>query len=800
MTTSRRAPAEHFDCVVVGTGFGGSVTAQRLAAAGRRVLVLERGKPYPPGSFPRSPIGFKRNLWDPSEGLHGLFDLWSFSGLDALVSSGLGGGSLIYANVLLRKDEKWFVSPERPGAGGEAWPLRREDLEEHYDRVERAIGVQRYPLDHAPYDRTPKTLAFKAAAEERGMDWFLPPLAVTFANPGAPPGIGEPIAEERPNLHGRPRQTCRLVGECDVGCNYGAKNTLDYTYLTEAWHAGAEIRTRCEVREFEPREGGGWTVHYLEHTPEREGSKTDTRSLPRVTVTAGELVLAAGTLGSTYLLLRNRAALPGLSPRVGEGFSGNGDLLTFAARCTESGMGGARAPRVIDPAYGPVITSAVRVPDALDGDGRAGRGFYIEDAGYPEFVSWMLQVLDTPSALARALPILLHFVRTHFAHGNENISAEASDLLGDCHLSSGALPLLVMGRDVPDGLMSLRGDRLEVDWRKDRGSERYFDEARQTARGLSDALGGQFLDNPIWLLSRVITVHPLGGCRMGRTDAEGVVDPYGRVFNCPGLHVADGAVMPGPVGANPSLTIAALADRFADAMIEGAPAADARPARRAGSAQGAPPAAGPAPGPGAVRLRFTEEMKGHLDFEETDYERAYAAGKAVGRKLMFHLTITADDVERFIADRRHEAGVSGWVRCESLGGRRPVEGGHFNLFVDQDGDRRHKRMYYRLFFRDGTGHPLTLVGFKEVRDDPGFDVWKDTSTLYTRVLAGTVAAEEEPQAEVLATAILHILRRDFARQLTTFRVDPARRVDALARFGSLFAGSLWETYGPLATR
>ena len=298
---------DHFDCVVVGTGFGGSVTAQRLAEAGRSVLVLERGKPYPPGSFPRSPVGFRNNFWDPSKGLQGLFDVWSFSGLDAVISSGLGGGSLIYANVLLRKDERWFVSPEHKGPGGESWPITRADLEEHYDRVERTMGVQRYPFEHAPYDATPKTIAIKAAAEARGMDWMLPPLAVTFANEGADPVPGEPIPEEQPNLHGRPRQTCRLVGECDVGCNYGAKNTLDYTYLTAAWRAGADIRTRCEVREFEPREGGGWTIHYIEHTEEHEGSATDTRALPRVTVTADELVLAAGTLGSTYLLLRNRA-------------------------------------------------------------------------------------------------------------------------------------------------------------------------------------------------------------------------------------------------------------------------------------------------------------------------------------------------------------------------------------------------------------------------------------------------------------------------------------------------------------
>ena len=171
-------------------------------------------------------------------------------------------------------------------------------------------------------------------------------------------------------------------------------------------------------------------------------------------------------------------------------------------------------------------------------------------------------------------------MRMRLGHGNENISAEVSELLGDCALSSGALPLLVMGRDVPDGLMSLAGDRLEVDWQQGRRLGGLLRRARARRRSeLTDELGGDFLDNPIWLLSRVITVHPLGGCRMGRSDAEGVVDPYGRVFNHPGLHVADGSVMPGPVGANPSLTIAALADRFADAMLEGAP--EPTPAPRA---------------------------------------------------------------------------------------------------------------------------------------------------------------------------------------------------------------------------
>src|SRR5687768_15431407 len=133
---------EHADVVVVGSGFGGSVTAYREAEAGRSVILLERGKPYPPGSFARTPSAMGRNLWDPSEGLQGLFDVWTFRGLEGVVSSGLGGGSLIYANVLLRKDEKWFVheSPV-PGGGYEHWPLTRSDLDPHYDRVEQMLGA-----------------------------------------------------------------------------------------------------------------------------------------------------------------------------------------------------------------------------------------------------------------------------------------------------------------------------------------------------------------------------------------------------------------------------------------------------------------------------------------------------------------------------------------------------------------------------------------------------------------------------------------------------------------------------------
>jgi cholesterol oxidase len=743
--------------------------AYRLAESGLDVCLLERGKAYPPGSFPRSPREMRGNFWDPSEDLHGLFDVWSFRGLEALVSSGLGGGSLIYANVLLRKDPKWFVTEDLEGGGYEDWPVTRADLDPHYDRVEAMMKPQRYPVADPPYDATPKTRAFSQAADRLGLEVQHPPLAVTFANDGRPPVPGEEIEEAQPNLHGAKRYTCQLVGECDVGCNWGAKNTLDYTYLSAAERHGAELRTRAEVRSFGP-ERGGFRIGYVVH-PNREEH----------TVTADRLVLSAGTLGSTFLLLRNRDAFPGLSDRLGTRFCGNGDLLTFAVGCSE----------VTEPARGPVITSAIRYPDALDG--AEGRGFYIQDAGAPEFANWLVEATDAPGSLRRAVTVLWQVLRQRLRGDPEsNLSAEVAGILGDGELSARQLPLLGMGRDIPDGTMSLtKRGYLDIDWRT-RKSGPYFERVRAESHRLAEALGAEkVVDNPIWHFRRVITVHPLGGCPMGRSEAEGVVDPNGQVSGHPGLFVADGSVMPGPVGPNPSLTIAALADRFADAIVESGE--KRRPARER-SAVPAQPGRPDDRAPAAVS--FTEEMKGFVAFGETDYEEGFRAGRESGTALMFHLTITADDIDAFIADPEREARAEGFVRCESLGGERPVERGVFNLFVDHGADRRRKRMLYRLPFADGSGQPFTLTGFKVVEDDPGFDVWRDTTTLYTRVLRGHVAPAQDERAERVAAGIIHIHGLDFAKQLTTFRSDPPGRLDALGRFGALFAGDLWKVYGP----
>jgi len=197
-----------------------------------------------------------------------------------------------------------------------------------------------------------------------------------------------------------------------------------------------------------------------------------------------------------------------------------------------------------------------------------------------------------------------------------------------------------------------------------------------------------------------------------------------------------------------------------------------------------------------TRLEFTEEMKGYVALGESDYDRGFQTGREQGNFLMFHLTIKIDDVNRFVANLRHEATAEGYAQCEALGGTLPVERGVFNLFVDET-DPARKRMLYRLFLRGAAGEPLTLTGFKEIKDDPGFDIWRDATTLFTRILRGHVGGAEETQAEAVASGIIQIHPLDFLKQMTTFEVDGPTTVDkaaAFAKFGKLFLGSLWDVY------
>jgi cholesterol oxidase len=469
-----------------------------------------------------------------------MFDVWSFQNLDAVVASGLGGGSLIYANVLQRKPPETFAACER-------WPLDPAELDDHYTAVEEVLAPVEYPYAAT----TPKTAAFTAAAaaDSNGGSLVPTPLAIRFGADRDNPVPGEPL--DLPNLHGVPRSTCRLCGACDVGCDYGAKNTLDLTYLS-AIAGEADIRTLCEVKTIARHPDGGYEVGWVR--------RDDSGGESPQSAHAGFVVLCAGTLGTTHLLLRNRASLPGLSPRLGDRFSTNGDLLTFA-RDTD-------AP--VEMSHGPVITATVRWQD-----GEHLR--QVQDGGVPALGPWLAHLLGAPGTLRRnwrfvAGLLLSHrrFVLRKLWHRlrgdrDTNVSDELARLFDGA--SPRVLPMLGMGRDRPLARLRLDGDDLELDGFDEKLSP-VFADLLEDSRGIAAALGGRFHDPP---LSHLVTVHPLGGCAMAASPTDGVVDAYGRVFGEPGLLVADGSVMPGPVGPNPSLTIAALADRFATALAGDGP-------------------------------------------------------------------------------------------------------------------------------------------------------------------------------------------------------------------------------------
>jgi cholesterol oxidase len=546
-----------FDVVVVGSGFGGAVTAYRLAEKGRRVLVLERGKPYPPGSFARTPPQMRRAFWDPEQDLYGLFELWRFSDLDMVVASGLGGGSLIYANVMIPKDEETFVREDLDAGGREHWPIGWAELERHYENVREMQAPQRLPSAVEPYASTGKTLAIEEAADVLGLSAERPELAVLFAPPGGEPVPGAPLGDD--NLHHLPRTTCVLCGGCNIGCNVGAKNTLDYTYLTAAQANGAKLRTCCEVRTIEPLNSGhsGYRIGYRQHREARAGhpdALLDPIDKRERTVHGARVILAAGAVGTPRLLLMNRGALPGLSPATGKRISANGDALAVIRG----------ADRPLDPSRGPVITASMRVGE---GESSSGRGYRIQDGGAPVLADWMWESLEFPKLPWRMRRTILREIRGVLLRRRDpNLSAEWSGLLTD--RSANVMPMLGHGRDIPNGRYVLDEDRLDLDW-SSQPSEGYYRGLDALFGKVASELGGKVVKSPWKRLNRSITIHPLGGAVMADNPRHGVVDPWGEVFGFPGLYVADGAAMPGPVGVNPSFTIAAFADRVAEGIVCG---------------------------------------------------------------------------------------------------------------------------------------------------------------------------------------------------------------------------------------
>jgi len=524
-----------FDAIVIGSGFGGSVTACRLAEAGHKVLVLERGRRWASKDLPRAPGDAW--IWDQyrPEKRNGWLDLRIFPDMVVAAGAAVGGGSLIYANVSINA---------KPDSFDQGWPpeITYRELKPHYDTVGRMLNLQKLP----PNQLTARVKLLKEGAEKLGHgDKFEQlDLAVSF-DPAWNYEQQDPFNPAKSkkfiNAFGREQGTCVHLGNCDIGCDVGAKNTLDMNYLAQAENKGAQVRSLHMVRAVSP-EAGGYRVSFdrLEGGTRVPGSET-----------ARIVIVSAGSLGSTELLLRCRdqhRTLPEISSFLGRNWSSNGDLVTPSLHIG----------RLLRMSRGPTIAGAVDFlgPRALD-----GHHLYLEEGGLPNVVrTWLEKAKRDPMARLRYAAMTRAVL-----HG-----AKVDKLFDEGFLWFG------QSRDAADGRFRLRRrwwgvagqKKLHLDW-DIKASEATMNAFAALHRRMAVATGGTAFVLPTWtVLKNLVTPHPLGGCNMGTSPENGVVDHRGEVFGYRNLFVLDGAIVPEALGLNPSKTIAALAERAAGTIVK----------------------------------------------------------------------------------------------------------------------------------------------------------------------------------------------------------------------------------------
>lgn len=522
---------DQFDVVIVGSGFGGSVTACRLAEAGMTVLLLERGRRWTSQTYPRLPGD--PWIWNQNrpQKKNGWLDFRLHRGASVAQGAGVGGGSLIYANVQL---------DATPTVFRQGWPaeISYDGLAPYYARVTRMLRPTPVPASQAPE----RFRLLKASAERcgHGARVMALPVAVTFSSDWTPDQAGATAPERSVpwiNEHGKAQGTCVHCGNCYIGCRVDARNTLDLNYIARAESFGAEVRPLNLVRCVTPV-AGGYRVDFdrIAHG----------RLVPGH-VSGARVVLAAGSLGSTEILLRCRdqfRTLPKISDALGGRWSANGDLMTISVQ-----------PDAVGPTRGPTITGGIDFRE----DGLDGHRMLVQDGGFPEIFRGFVE-----EGMAFDAKNLGFYV------GIYGLALLLRRYGGFEHL----MPWFAQSVDAADGRLYL-GRRwlkpwareLKVHWRS-AASRGPVDRVYEIQRQLAEALGGRTIAPFVWtMLKALITPHPLGGCRMADTADTGVVNHAGEVFGYPNLFVADGSIVPTALGQNPSKTIAALAERIADGVI-----------------------------------------------------------------------------------------------------------------------------------------------------------------------------------------------------------------------------------------
>jgi cholesterol oxidase len=534
-----------YDFVVVGSGFGGSVSAMRLTEKGYRVLVLERGKRWRDEDFPKTNWNLPKYLWRPELGCYGIQEISFLNDIMVLHGSGVGGGSLVYANVLMEPSDRLFEAP-----GWHDLADWKTVLRPHFETARRMFGVAPNPFF------TPADKVLKEIAEERGQGHTFKPanVAVFFDTPN------KTVPDPYFGGEGPARTGCNACGGCMVGCRHGAKNTTvkNYLYFAEKW--GAEIRAESEVVDIRPLPEGQPDGARYEVVYRRVAGLPGGR---RESVRARNVVVSAHALGTMRLLFRCRdvtRSLPKLSRCLGTNIRTNSEAL----------VGSTSWDKTTDYSTGVAITSIFKLDESTQ----------VEPVRYPLGSSFMrllaipmIEGANTP--LKRLLKTLWHGI----THPVEFFYAKFFS-----HWAKSSTILLIMQTE--DSTLNVRrGRNLFTLFRRGLVSELPKGMSLSPDERISHGLTHDFAAKtngiaqdtiPETLVGIPATAHLIGGCPMGVDENAGVVNANCEVFNYPGLYVVDGSIIPANPGINPSLTIAALAE-YAMSRIPAKPGAAARP-------------------------------------------------------------------------------------------------------------------------------------------------------------------------------------------------------------------------------
>nr|MBI1228635.1 FAD-binding protein [Cytophagales bacterium] len=764
---------DFYNVVVVGSGYGGSIAASRMSRAGLSVCLLEKGKEFLPGQFPDTLVTATKEMnfiGGKSQGIdrNGLYEFTMGNGINVFKGCGLGGTSLVNANVSIKPEPRVMEDP--------SWPTAiREDIASFHAGVDRAWEMLRptpYPEGKNGYPVLKKTEAMRKSAAFMSEPFRLLDINVTF--------------EDKQNHVGVTQAKCTNCGDCVTGCNVGAKNTTAMNYLPDAFNHGAEIFTEINVRHLE-KHNDDWLVYFHPVGVGRENFDA-----PLMFVRAANVILSGGSLGSTEILLRSAQNGLSVSSALGKRFTGNGDVLGFGynndVEINGIGLGKKGTDAIAN--VGPCITSVIDMRERNELEA----GMTLEEGTVPGPIRALIpKALIAFSRLAGK-----DTDRGMMDYMREKWRELRSLFLGAFH---GAVKhtqiYLVMTHDDGNGEMLLNDGKLGINWRGV-GKQEIFNKVNGEIYSATKALGGTKIPNPTWnkmMNYDLVTVHPLGGCAMADDAAHGVVDHKGQVFSSSegtalhrGLYVMDGAVIPRPVGTNPLMTISGLAERSCSIIAKEMGlnlSYDFSLKQQQVSSDGAV----------GTGVQFTETMRGYFGLGETgDFEKGYQKGKAGHSEFEFTLTIQTDDIDAFVADEKHQARMIGTMLAPALSAfPMTALNGVFNLFVDNPTAPDRKKMGYTAKLYSQEGRQFFFEGFKDIFNDKGFDVWKDTTTLFISVYDGADAT-----GTLLGKGKLVIRIADFMRQLRTIKAihasDKGDGLRAVSAFGKFFGGNVFETF------